>query len=571
MIERILKASDFHVPFHDKRTIGIALKFIKHIKPEILIIDELMDFYSISKFSKDPHRKLHLQKDLDIAKKILVDIRNTVPDARIIMLESNHAKRLVKFLRSKAEELSDLRCMKLKELLELDSFNIEYKKTFTFRKVLFKHGNIVRQHSAYTAKAEMDKEGTSGASGHCFSEDTEVLSSAGWKNFKDLSIGEEVMTYNMENDSSEWNKVKDVFSYDDYTEMVHFKNTVVDLMVTKKHNVVYSNRYDCFNLDFKKTPASNLIGKRIDIPCGGINTQEDAPYEDDFLRLCAWVITEGNYGFKKNSKSCSIRIAQSDKEKVGVKHITDICDKIGQNYSAIKRYDAGSTEHGQHRNHDSYRINLNVSDITREIVKLFPDKQLITPLLKLSSRQFRLMFYELILADGNKNKDAKRSYQYSSKNESEIDILQGMCSINGFRSSKIKRKRNDSEYFVLTINTRGVSSISKGGKVVPYKGKVWCATVDNGTLMVRRNGKTIVCGNTHRLGMYFRTLRGGEYVWIEGGCLCSRNCGDEYVEGTANWQQGLSMFTFKKGKRRFHPELIPIIDREILWGGKSFK
>ena len=242
MIERILKASDFHVPFHDKRTIGIALKFIKHIKPEILIIDELMDFYSISKFSKDPHRKLHLQKDLDIAKKILVDIRNTVPDARIIMLESNHAKRLVKFLRSKAEELSDLRCMKLKELLELDSFNIEYKKTFTFRKVLFKHGNIVRQHSAYTAKAEMDKEGTSGASGH-----------------------------------------------------------------------------------------------------------------------------------------------------------------------------------------------------------------------------------------------------------------------------------------------------------------------------------------SHRLGMYFRTLRGGEYVWIEGGCLCSRNCGDEYVEGTANWQQGLSMFTFKKGKKRFHPELIPIIDREILWGGKSFK
>jgi len=72
----------------------------------------------------------------------------------------------VKYLRSKAEELSDLRCMKLKELLELDKFNIEFKKTFTFRKVLFKHGNIVRQHSSYSAKAEMDKEGTSGASGH---------------------------------------------------------------------------------------------------------------------------------------------------------------------------------------------------------------------------------------------------------------------------------------------------------------------------------------------------------------------------------------------------------------------
>jgi len=242
MIERILKLSDFHVPFHDKKTIAVALKFAKKVNPKILIIDELMDFYSISKFNKDPKRKLSLQKDLNTSKGLLQMIRKTLPNARIIMVESNHDKRLKKYLRSTAEELSDLDCLKLEELLGLDDFNIEYKKMFIFRKVLFKHGSIVRQHSAYSAKAEMDKEGTSGVSGH-----------------------------------------------------------------------------------------------------------------------------------------------------------------------------------------------------------------------------------------------------------------------------------------------------------------------------------------THRLSMYFKTLRGGKYVWIEGGCLCSVKCGEEYVDGTANWQQGLSMFTFKDGKRRFHPEVIPIVDREILWGGESFK
>jgi len=93
-------------------------------------------------------------------------LRSLFPNTRIIMVESNHDKRLQKYLNSQASELSVLDCLNLKELMGLDTFNIEYKKFFIFKKVLFKHGNIVRQHSGYTARAEMLKEGTSGSSGH---------------------------------------------------------------------------------------------------------------------------------------------------------------------------------------------------------------------------------------------------------------------------------------------------------------------------------------------------------------------------------------------------------------------
>lgn len=164
--EIILSMTDFHVPYNDEKCNEVSFKFAKLINPKIIIIHEVIDFYSLSRFDKDPKRKLELQEDIDKTIKLLKKLRHYCPNTRIIMLESNHDKRLTKFLNSKAEELSYLRCLKFEELLKLNELNIEYKKSFEFRGVLFKHGDIVRKYSGYTAKAEFDKEGLSTATGH---------------------------------------------------------------------------------------------------------------------------------------------------------------------------------------------------------------------------------------------------------------------------------------------------------------------------------------------------------------------------------------------------------------------
>ena len=163
---RVVSMTDFHVPYEDKKAVKVAMKFVKHIQPKILVLHEVMDWYSLSKFSKDPTRALDLQNDLTETKMLLRDIRDVAPNARIIMLESNHDRRLKKYINNQAAELSQLDCLDFKILMGLTNFEIEYRKTFTYKKVLFKHGNIVRQDSSYTAKAELVKEGVSGASGH---------------------------------------------------------------------------------------------------------------------------------------------------------------------------------------------------------------------------------------------------------------------------------------------------------------------------------------------------------------------------------------------------------------------
>ena len=165
-METVVKLCDFHVPYQSDKTISVALKLCKHIKPKIVVLDEVIDFYSLSKFNKDPKRKTCLQNDLNTTYAVLSKIRKALPETRMVMVESNHDKRLQKYLNSKAEELSQLDCLKFEKLLKLDKLDIEYRKDFFFRGVLFKHGDLIRKHSAYTAKAELEKEGVNGVSGH---------------------------------------------------------------------------------------------------------------------------------------------------------------------------------------------------------------------------------------------------------------------------------------------------------------------------------------------------------------------------------------------------------------------
>ena len=146
--------------------VDVALEVIQDIKPKILIIDEVIDAYALSRFNKDPRRGLDFQDEIDKTRAVLGKIRNALPDTEIKMVESNHDLRLQKYLAKKAPELCYLDNLSLYSLLDLGRYSITYLKDFEFRNILFKHGNIVRKDSGMTARAQQTKEGMSGASGH---------------------------------------------------------------------------------------------------------------------------------------------------------------------------------------------------------------------------------------------------------------------------------------------------------------------------------------------------------------------------------------------------------------------
>lgn len=106
---RIAVLGDIHAPFHDPQALQLAIEIIKSIPLDILIFNgDCVDFFAISRFSKDPKRRLELVSELRAAKKVFQHILHQLPSVSIIYLSGNHEDRLKAYLWSKAPELSEL-------------------------------------------------------------------------------------------------------------------------------------------------------------------------------------------------------------------------------------------------------------------------------------------------------------------------------------------------------------------------------------------------------------------------------------------------------------------------------
>lgn len=166
-LQKVVIIPDVHAPYEDYRALQGIYKFIKDYKPDKVIqLGDMVDFYALSKFDKDPGRILSLQGEIDVARYHLKELRKAYPKGSITMLEGNHEMRLMKYLRANPEVSSLKSINSVPALLGLKDFDVAYKKNEEINGFLFKHGHLVRGNSAYTAKGEMDNEGTSGASGH---------------------------------------------------------------------------------------------------------------------------------------------------------------------------------------------------------------------------------------------------------------------------------------------------------------------------------------------------------------------------------------------------------------------
>ena len=146
-------------------------KFIPEFKPDYIdLLGDLIDFWQISKFRKDPLRKEDIQGDIDTAKEYLKKLRNISPEAKITLHFGNHLARLRKYIWDKAKEIAGLRSLDLKWLLGCDDLNIKVidsEEGFDIRdKLVLTHGTIVSQESAMTARRNLVKYGQSVIHGH---------------------------------------------------------------------------------------------------------------------------------------------------------------------------------------------------------------------------------------------------------------------------------------------------------------------------------------------------------------------------------------------------------------------
>ncbi len=166
-IIKVVQFNDTHVPYQDDKTLNAIFKFIKDFQPDkIVIAGDFLDFYELSRFDKNPHRKFKLKDELKKGYEILAEIKDNCKQTEINFIKGNHEDRLRRYLWQNPE-LASLDVLELPNLLHFDKLEAIYHEGgFIFNKFLFEHGNVVRQDSSFSAKAEHQRHGTSGSSGH---------------------------------------------------------------------------------------------------------------------------------------------------------------------------------------------------------------------------------------------------------------------------------------------------------------------------------------------------------------------------------------------------------------------
>lgn len=171
---------DTHAPYHDQRVLSIFQAIAEDTQPDhIFHMGDGVDCYKLSTYDKDPDRLESQQEEIDMAREQLAAMRKAAPRAAMHYLEGNHEDRLRRLLwrlDGPAAVLASLTAFKeamtWPALLGLKDLNCSFTKyneqtqRLILPKFIVKHGSVVRKSSAMTARAEWEKYGMSGASGH---------------------------------------------------------------------------------------------------------------------------------------------------------------------------------------------------------------------------------------------------------------------------------------------------------------------------------------------------------------------------------------------------------------------
>ncbi len=353
----------------------------------------------------------------------------------------------------------------------------------------------------------------------CYDKETEVLTSNGWKYFRDVDIKKEkIMTINPKTNNIEW-QYATKYVEKDWTgkHMIHYKSRDIDLLVTPDHRMWnklrYGEDYEIISaLDlkdkkrFKFQKAGNWGGKsNLDI--GASLKSSNNNYDGDvksLVRLFGHFISEG-YLHKHDKTHYSVDITQ--KENTDTKHL--MFKNMSKNFRCLSYKRTMSIHSRQLYN---YLKKLGFEGI-KSGTKFLPKEWKDLPPILLNE-----LLEGMIDGDGSKK---RRNVVWTTSKRLAGDIqeilikLGRSCNISE-RPYKGLRQFPNGEYYCDAIMynvyfKKGSESLywnERGwGKttVKEFSGKVYCAVVPNGIMMVRRSGKAVFCGNT-RLRKMFQNM-----------------------------------------------------------------
>lgn len=587
-------SSDQQIPYQDDKALKLWFKVIKWFKPHAVdYLGDTSDQFCFSRFQEGTTKEFMKSLPKETApedmfkyvaheEKEVADFyaktRRMLPNAEMFSALGNHDIRVFNYADKHMPEI--LKDLTPESLWGLDNLGIDYMyydelPRKRFGEIYVHHGISAVAEAGASVKTDIGNLGVSLIRGHCFSADTEILTKNGWKAYTEISVGDTVYTMNRDSGLGEWQNITDKFVYDGFDKMVSIKTQASDILVTPGHGMLVSDKKDGV---YKECDAKDLLNlskhEKKHLPLAALDESQGVECSDDEIRMLAWVIAEGNFD-PYGEDQYRVRISQSDAPDGRLKRLEELFSRLGFKWNPIVRYEANTKAHGTWRNFNAYRITVVKKDFDTIKKYVDRDKTLGPDLMRMNGHQARVFLEEYVWADGCKQ--TQRSSQIATNNTKIKDSMQELAARAGYRSTvcrgKPKKEAPSAErIWYITFNTRDTVSIRKESvSEVDYEGQVWCVTVPNHTLMVRRNGKVFITMNSHKLGAYYKTyeLRNETLRGYEIGHMCQVDSDGFKYSQIHNWQQGFAL-GWVHGEQ-VHIDLIEIMpDYTCVAAGKHF-
>lgn len=308
---------------------------------------------------------------------------------------------------------------------------------------------------------------------NCLSLDTEILTTTGFKKYNEIDKNTKLATY----DGHEivWEKYNNYYLSDNSAkDIVSVKNIHFDMRMSANHRVVYTGRKtnklkeciaDKFTLDGRILHGAYSEGISIGLDAHWLQfviaVQADAEIRKDSSKI--------RFVFTKERK---------------YKRLLGILHKLPYTYEDKSK---------------GNRYEILVSGAKPEILKAIGyDKTFNTEWITMSSVERSIFLNEIFEWDGL----STRKNNYSSNTESNVDFIQALCVLEGWRAHKriYRSIRSKFDNYQLDITRKNYSGVANALVTKENSSEqVWCVSVSTGMIVVRRGSDTFITGNCQNL------------------------------------------------------------------------
>lgn len=310
----------------------------------------------------------------------------------------------------------------------------------------------------------------------CFTGDVEVFTDRGFVRFDSLNRREKIAQYDSVTEEISFTKPLG------YTKR-KYDGDIINMVSDKKINISVTPNHDMVAVNTKgityKIKASAKIPNQHKFIKAGLACGQDSiitPWEKMAIAFQA----DGSWHYKKSVMSFSF---SKDRK---IKDFEKLLKECGAEYTNV------SPAHLKKR----YLVKVGGNNISKNIRDVFK-------ISSLSLKKCKDIIEYMVRWDGSVI--SKNFYYYSSTVKDNRDFYQELCTLSGYSSNGTQQKDNRKSTYA-TVHRLFISKNKKYStaqniekSTSKYRGNVYCVTVPSGNIIVRRDGKVIVCGNCHNL------------------------------------------------------------------------